>query len=48
MTITSTLKTLTTLGVLVKFTYRRLVLKVSSGVSDWVRLLRCFKNDPML
>jgi len=42
------LKTLITLGIPRRFTYYRLTLRVSSGVSVWVRLLPDFKNNLML
>jgi len=48
MTIALTLKTLTTLDVLRRFTYHIFSLGVSSGVSVWAKLLFGFRNDATL
>jgi len=48
VTVALTLETLTTLGVHRKLSYHILALRVSSGVSVWVRLLPSFRNDPTL
>ena len=48
VTLTLTLKALTTLIILRRFTYHRLALRVSSGVSVWIGLLPGFRNDLIL